>query len=281
MDAFLGSVTITEKEYKDIAELVYKRSGINLGDSKKDLVKARLLSRMRRYSFSSFGEYYAYVVHKAHYDELIEFINAISTNVTSFFREEPHFSFLKEVAFPDIIKRKNAARDRKFRIWSAACSSGEEVYSILIVLAEFLKDPLMWNVKVLGTDISTKALGRARAAVYEAEKLKKVPLDLTNKYFDQVLRDGVPCYRVKDSLKNQIILGRLNLMDDVFPFSSKPDIIFCRNVMIYFDKETQKALVKKFYNCMADGGYFFTGHSESLLGINVGFKNVAPAVYRK
>ncbi len=274
-------ILISDAEYKDIADLVYKWSGINLGVNKKALVKTRLLKRIRYYNFKSFEEYYAYLRDESHKEELVEFINAISTNVTSFFREEKHFKILAESVLPDIVQRKDKEESNKIRIWSCACATGEEVYSILITLAEYLKDLSAWDIKVLGTDISLKVLAYAKEGVYDIDKVKNMPPLLLSKYFDEGWQGNNRFYRVKDSLREKAVFARLNLMDKVFPFSSRPDVIFCRNVMIYFDNKTKRDLVKKIYDCLDKKGYLFTGHAENLLGMDAGFKNIAPAVYKK
>lgn len=275
------NIAIHDDEYKDIVDLVYRWSGINLGEHKKDLVKARLFKRIRHGNFRTFREYYGFVIDASHREELIELLNAISTNVTSFFREVKHFEILKERVLPELVERKNKDKTRKIRIWSAACATGEEVYSLLICVLEFLKDPTIWDIKILGTDISTRALVAAKAGIYGEEKIKAVDPALLRRYFDVLIDRGQTYYRIKDFLRGMVIFGRLNLMDDIFPFSSHPNIVFCRNVMIYFDKETQGRLIKKIHYCLEEEGYLFTGHSESLMGIDVVFKNIAPAVYKK
>jgi chemotaxis protein methyltransferase CheR len=272
---------ISDAEYKDIADLIYRWSGISLGANKRSLVKSRLLKRIRHHKFKSFKEYYEYLLDESHKEELVEFINAISTNVTSFFREEKHFKILSELVLPDIVQRKKREQSRKIRIWSCACATGEEVYSILITLAEYFKGLSAWDIKVLGTDISLKVLAYAKAGVYEVERVKNMPRLLLNKYFDEEWEENNRFYRVKYPLREMAVFGRLNLVGEVFPFSSKPDAVFCRNVMIYFDSKTKQSLIKRIYNCLAEGGYLFTGHSENLLGMDTGFKNIAPAVYKK
>ncbi|MCK5579752.1 MAG: protein-glutamate O-methyltransferase [Candidatus Omnitrophica bacterium] len=275
-------VDITEREYKRLVEFIYAQSGINLGDKKKELVKARLGKRLKVYGFRKFQEYYEFVSSPKGSDELVEMLDAISTNVTSFFREKQHFDFLNRVALPEIINRKKQQRDNRIRAWSAACSTGEEVYTVMIALMDFLGQEKKWNVKVLATDISTKVLSVAKQGVYDYQKVKTVPPILLQEYFKQRIEGKEKTYQVKNTIKEKIVFRRLNLMDPGFPFKGKFDFIFCRNVMIYFDKETQTKVVDKLIHHLDVGGYLFIGHSESLAGFAKDrLKTLAPATFQK
>ena len=276
------NVTLTEKEYKKIAEFVYNRCGIDLKDNKQQLVKARLMKRLRFLKLKSFSEYYDFVVADGSGEELVELINAMSTNVTHFFREDQHFNLLKSKVLADIISCKSTGSKKELRIWCSAAATGQEVYSILMTVGETLKsDFFNWDVKLLATDISTKALSHAYSGVYTKESMKSVPGLLREKYFDCVLNNRTKSYRVKKIYRDMITFRRLNLISPKFPFKHKFDIIFCRNVMIYFDKKTQEQLVQKFLLHMQAGGYLFIGHSESLIGTDVKVVRVAPAVFKK
>ncbi len=275
------NLSISENEYIEIRDLVYAKSGIWLGENKKGLVKARLAKRIRTFNFKSFKEYQQFILKEENSDELIEVINAISTNVTSFFREPEHFQLLEQVILPEIVERKSKAGQKKIRIWSAACSSGEEVYTILMILREYFRDDHSWDIRVLGTDISTKVLGIAKKGCYDQEKIKDLPVHLRKKYFNKFYDDGREIYSVSEEIKKMATFARFNLMDEKFAFQSKLDIIFCRNAMIYFDLESRKCLVKKIFDSIDKIGYFFIGHSESLIGLPSDFKIVSPAVYKK
>lgn len=276
------NLKISDKEYNLLVALIYDRSGINLGSNKKELVKARLNKRIKALNLNTFKEYYEYVVKPEGEDELVEMLNAISTNVTSFFRENSHFDFMTKKALPEIVERKTKSGEKRIRIWSSACSTGEEVYTILITVLEYIKDPRGWDIKVLGTDISTKALALARNGVYDKEKISNIPGLLVSKYFDIHEEKGEKYYKVKEEVQRMGMFTRLNLMDKVFPFRNKIDIIFCRNVMIYFDKQTQTEVVKKFEKYLDEGGYLFIGHSESLIGMDIKkLKCMQTAVYKK
>ncbi len=276
-----SDVKRSDREYELIANFIYETCGINLGDNKRELVKARLMKRIRYHKFRTFREYYDFVIHEQSGEEVAQMLDSISTNVTSFFREDQHFDYMLKKALPEIVERKRKAHNTKLRLWSAACSSGEEVYTMLITLAESMKTMVGWDIKVLGTDISTKVLMAAHEGLYDFERIKTVPLHLQDKYFDREMVDGQIMFRVKDQLRSMATFRRLNLMREAFPFQNKFDIIFCRNVMIYFDKPTQHKLLTKLHHCLDVGGYLFIGHSESLIGTNLKFTTVAPAAFKK
>lgn len=266
-------------DFEKISRLVYEQSGINLHAGKKELVKARLGKRLREGKFGSFRDYYSYVITEKGINELVAMIDSISTNLTSFFREESHFHRLREVA-PEMMKAAGNGRCvSNLRIWSAGCSTGEEPYSLAITLKEIIKN-INCNLKILATDISTRTLSAAVAGVYPKERVNNIPPLLLRKYFQIGQGRWNGYYRVKKELKDIIKFRRFNLME-IPSFNNPFDIIFCRNVMIYFDKETQKSLVDRFYGCLKEGGYFFAGHSESLTGLTHRFKYIEPSVYQK
>jgi chemotaxis protein methyltransferase CheR len=284
MDLFNENISdINDQDYSLFSQLIYKKSGIFLGDNKKELLKARLLKRMRLYRFTKFKDYYKFVVDDKTGKELVKMLDVISTNVTSFFREIQHFDFMGKSAFPDIFERKKRAR--RVRFWSAGCSSGEEVYSVLITLAEYMKSaklPLnLWDFEMLGSDISTRVLNFAKSACYEESKVKGVPPLLLSEYFKKKEISGEHFFEVNDFLKRMAFFHRVNLMSDSFPFQGPFDIILCRNVMIYFDVETQMKLMDKFCRYLDDDGYLIIGHSETLLGLRSNLKSVCPAVFKK
>ncbi len=277
------ALEISDQDYSLFAELIYKRSGIFLGDNKKELLKARLLKRMRVYGFSRFRDYYKYVTEDKSGAELVKMLDVISTNVTSFFREVQHFDFMTTRIFPDIFERNR--RRHRVRIWSAGCSSGEEVYSVLITLLEYMKNQKLslnaWDVKILGSDISTKVLAFAKQARYDESKIKSVPPLLLSSYFRRKSAPGEDAFEVSDLVKKLAFFYRVNLMSDSFPFQGPFDIILCRNVMIYFDVNTQMKLMDKFCKYLDEDGYLIIGHSETLLGLRANLKSVAPAVFKK
>jgi len=262
-------------DFEKIRGLVYNLCGINLHDGKKALVKSRLNKRLREGGFGSFSKYFKYVTTEEGADELITMIDALSTNLTSFFREEAHFRKLLEVA-PGMMKTHSR---RGFSVWCAGCSTGEEPYSIAITLKEVLNGQSA-DCKILATDISTKVLRTAVAGVYSNDRVRKIPQSLLRAYFQIGRGASEGQYRVKRDLKDMVEFMRFNLMDTI-SFDKVFDVIFCRNVMIYFDKETQRKLINRFYNCLGEGGWLFIGHSESLTGLNHSFKYIEPSIYRK
>ena len=268
-------------DFEKISRLVYEQCGINLHVGKKELVKARLGKRLREGRIGSFADYYRYVTTEEGIDELIAMIDSISTNLTSFFREENHFHKLREVVPAMIMAPGSGRHVPKLRIWSAGCSTGEEPYSLAINSREIANgNGENCDLKILATDISTRTLRTAVAGVYPKEKVKNIPPLLLRKYFQIGQKRSSGYYRVKKEIKDIIKFRRFNLMETV-PFNGLFDIIFCRNVMIYFDKETQNGLVNRFYDSLKKGGYFFAGHSESLTGLSHQFKYIEPSVYRK
>ncbi len=273
---------LSNKEFELFRSLIYDSCGINLTLSKKELVKARLTKRLTKTGIDSFSDYYKYVtkVDKSG-KELIHLIDNISTNKTDFFREKKHFDFLNETLLPDLISSKEKSNNRKLRIWCAASSSGEEPYTLAMTVFNHIKANTGWDVKILATDISTRILQKAIDGTYKMELLKDVQPGIVSAHFSKVSIDKTNCYRAKDHLKNIITFRRFNLMTEKFPFKHPFDFIFCRNVMIYFDPETQQTLVNKFYDCLPKNGYLFIGHSETLSKNETAFKYVQPAVYQR
>jgi chemotaxis protein methyltransferase CheR len=272
-------VELNDTDFEKISRLVYDQCGICLTEGKKELVKARLGKRLRSGDFRSFRDYYRHVVQDESGRELIGLLDSIATNFTSFFRERQHFDFIRSEFLPELIATKKA-KPRKLRFWSAGCSSGEEPHSIAITLLEALGETRDWDAMVLATDLSTKVLRMAEAGVYAKEKTESLPSPWLKKYF---LRGEGPWegqVRAKDAVKRLIRFQRLNLMDP-FHFSEPFDCIFCRNVMIYFDKKTQADLVNRFYQCLGKGGVLVIGHSESLTGISHLFSYVKPTIYKR
>ncbi len=276
----LNELVLTEKDFQKISRMVYEHCGINLHNGKKELVRARLAKRLRLGRFKSFPEYIEYVMADKTGMEFSILIDSLSTNLTSFFREEQHFRFMENRFLPELIERKEKQRSFKIRAWSAGCSSGEEPYTIAIVLNETLKNHGRWDVKILATDISISMLNIAKKGIYTEERVAPVPSLQKQKYLIPHNHKGQRCYEASQVLREMIIFSYLNLMED-WPIKAGLDFIFCRNVMIYFDKPTQAVLINRFWDMLDSGGVLFTGHSESLTGINHKFKYVQPTIYMK
>jgi chemotaxis protein methyltransferase CheR len=275
---------LNDRDFKRISDAVYEHCGINLHDGKKDLVRARLSKRVRATNSGTFTRYIDTVLADPDGAEFCELIDSISTNLTSFFRENQHFEFLAKQFLPPLLAAKKKAGKTVLRAWSAGCSTGEEPHTIGIVVLEALAaagGAGGWDVKLLASDISTRVLKKATLGIYEPDRVAQVPAGLRAKYFEpRKLGGGEQAYACVPAVRNLISFRHVNLMEP-WPFSGPFDFVFCRNVMIYFDKPTQEKLVNRYHDVLAPGGVLFTGHSESLTGIKHPFKFVQPTIYRK
>jgi chemotaxis protein methyltransferase CheR len=267
---------LSEANYEFIRRLVYEKSRIDLGPDKKALVASRLTKRLRALRMANYDSYCGLLKTKRGADEeLSNLIDVISTNHTHFFRESRHFDFLRDTAIPQWRAKNQSA----LRIWSAACSSGEEPYTLAIVLAEALGLEADW--RIMATDISTRMLATARAGVYSADRLSHVLPERRGRYFQKGVGSSEGQFRVKDELRRRVDFAQINLLQGNYPFHAKFDVILCRNVMIYFDRDTQETLVNKLAQHLHTGGYLMVGHSESLSAIRHGLAPLQPALYQK
>ncbi len=280
LKSIVSNIELSEENFRKISKTVYDHCGINLHDGKKQLVKARLAKLIRQNKFTSFEEYLDFIKNDESGFEFSKLIDSISTNLTSFFREPKHFNFISSVFLPDMLAKKKKTGRKRIRVWSAGCSSGEEPYSIGIALREAIPDFESWDVKILATDISTTVLDRARKGIYDEKRVQPVSASLKRRYFFSVKSDGIKKFQVMDNIKNMILFRYLNLMEP-WPIKGPLDFIFCRNVMIYFDKPTQGKLVNRFYELLDKDGILFTGHSESLTGIRHNFAYIQPTIYKR
>ncbi|MBW2000913.1 MAG: protein-glutamate O-methyltransferase [Deltaproteobacteria bacterium] len=276
----MRELVLKDSEFEKFSRYVYNKCGINLHDGKKELVKARLGKILRQRDFRSFSQYYDYVLNDKSGHELILLLDSISTNLTYFFRESQHFDFLRTKALPEIMNSKASLEDNNLRVWSAGCSSGEEAYSIAIAISEILHNREKWQIKILATDLSTKVLATANTGIYEKKKIDSVPHELRRRYFQKGDNRWKGYFRVKQEVRKKISFERLNFMEE-FYFNVPFDVIFCRNVMIYFDNPTKEALIGKFFQNLSNGGYLFAGHAESLTGLKHPFKYIQPSVYQR
>ncbi|GAA68692.1 protein-glutamate O-methyltransferase CheR [Pseudoalteromonas sp. BSi20429] len=263
----------TDRDFKEIASLVYSACGIVLGEHKREMVYSRLARRIRERKLTDFKAYLEYL--NSHKDQEFDaFINAITTNLTSFFREIHHFEFIKSELVPALLKaNKNSKR---VRIWSAGCSTGEEPYSLAMTLNNAF--PSNWDVKILATDLDSNVLAKAQKGIYTAANVNGLD-DVQLKRWFLKSKDGEN-YKVKDRLKESISFKRLNLLQD-WPMKGAFDLILCRNVVIYFDKETKDQLFKRYANILNEQGYLFLGHSESMGKEHTQFKNLGKTMYQK
>jgi chemotaxis protein methyltransferase CheR len=270
-----------DAEYQFIRDLVYQRSRINLGPDKKELVSARLGKRLRATNITSISDYCRFLQERAGEEELSHLIDAISTNHTFFFREKAHFDFLSSHVLPEMEARRSKERWPQCAVWSAASSSGEEPYSIAISLHQFFQSRPGWPWRVEATDISHKILQKARVGVYRSDAVDKIDAPLLRTHFQKGFGPQEGFFRVKPTLQERVTFRQVNLLDAGLPFEEPFQVIFCRNVMIYFDRQTQEELVNKLTRALVPGGYLMVGHSESLTGIKHALQMVKPATYRR
>jgi chemotaxis protein methyltransferase CheR len=264
--------TLSQREFNQVAELAYRTCGIDLKNGKQALVQARLGKKIRQGKFGAFKQYYEHVVADTTGEELIALLDALTTNFTSFLREAAHFDFLRKTILPGI--------QGQIRIWSAACSTGEEPYTIAFSLLEELGMPAASRIHILASDISSRALAAAERGAYETERFKDFPKDWFRKYLLRGSDRWEGWCRVKPPIRALVEFRRLNLIETFRP-AQLFHVIFCRNVMIYFNKETQAQLVNRFASCLEPGGFLLIGHSESLTGLKHPYDYVKPAVYRR
>lgn len=269
---------LTPAAYAFLADLVYQRSRIRLGADKQALVAGRLGRRLQAIGCGSYEEYCHLLKSADGEDEISAVIDLISTNHTHFFREAAHFDILGQRVLPALAERA-AAASRDLQIWCAASASGEESYSLAIVLAEFCRSRPGLGWRVYASDISRRMLAACRLGIYESDKVDLPAPDLLARHFQQGIGERSGFYRVKPELRRQVTTEYINLFQDSYPLPRGLDVIFCRNVMIYFDVESRRLLVERLFDQLAPGGYLFVGHSESLLGLGHRFKAVWPSVY--
>jgi chemotaxis protein methyltransferase CheR len=273
---FMRTPTSEAKAFEFIISLIYERTRIRLHDGKQHLIRSRLGKRMRLHGIESFEDYCHFLQNEAGEDEFTHVVDALTTNFTNFLREKDHFDFMVDKALPAVLPEGK----RHFKIWSAASATGEEPYSIAFYLAEKFPPALGWDWRILATDISTRALARARSGIYPLERAQGVPGGWLKRYCLRGTGEYDGHFRIKPVIQEWIEFKHLNLLGPL-TLSSPFELIFCRNVMIYFDRPTQEQLVNELAKWVVPGGYLLIGHSESLNGLRVPFKCDRPSVYRK
>jgi len=271
---------MTEQEFEVFKQFVYEHFGIHLSDEKRLMVSVRLQKAARRLKLASIREFLQHLHSNQTADVVRELTNHITTNHTFFWRESDHFEVFQQHVLPEIAQKLRAHRDFDLRVWSAGCSSGEEAYILVMLMMEVLgADYAQWKAGVLATDISEQALSTARRGTYSTERIAPLPPQLKHKYFQQSGQHGE--WEVIARVKNEVTFRNLNLMNERFPFKKPFHVVFCRNVMIYFDQPTREALVRRLYDALIPGGYLFIGHSETLGRSQTLFRYMQPAVYQK
>lgn len=277
-----SSIKILEdEEFRKIASFVESKVGIKMPKSKKLMMQTRLHSRLKSLGLHNFSDYIEYVFssEQTEKEEAVLLIDAITTNLTHFYREPNHFEYLLADVIPSLLNSGLS----NLNIWSAGCSSGEEPYTLAMEVEEYkmANSKSIFDYSILATDVSTKVLEKARNAVYSVESVKSIPVDIKNKYFEKNKESEKTEFRIKPEFSQKVQFQRLNFMEDDFSVEKEMNIIFCRNVLMYFDKSTQEEVLKKFMKYLAKDGYLFLGHSETIYNMDLPLKTVAPTVFQK
>ena len=259
---------LSDADFGRLSQFIYTTAGIKMPPAKRIMLQSRLQKRLRALNIDDFKTYADYVLSDGGGDEIIHMLDVVSTNKTDFFREPVHFEFMKEVVLPEFV-------------WSAGCSSGEEPYTIGIVISEFNQGCPGRDFLILGTDLSTRILQAATNAVYKEERVEGIPLELKKRYFLRSKDREHPTVRIVPELRRHMQFRRLNFMDANYPVSENFDVVFCRNVLIYFDRKTQEEVIRKLCGKLKIGGYFFLGHSESIMNMNLPLKPIKPTIFRR
>lgn len=275
-----GRVEMSDLEFRKLSKFIHDDYGIKLPESKKVMIQARLQKRLRATSLPSYSAYLEHVFSEgAKHGEMIHMIDEITTNKTDFFREPIHFEFLNHVVLPGIVE--NHRQGKVVNIWSAGCSTGEEPYTIAISISEFSRLVRPLDYRILGTDLSTEVLKTASQAIYNPQRQDGIPSLLRKRYFRDNPRFSRGELEIIPEFRSRVFFKRLNFMDNYYDVQGQFDVVFCRNVMIYFEKSVQEQVINKICRHIPTGGFLFLGHSESILGMNVPLKQVKPTIYTK
>jgi chemotaxis protein methyltransferase CheR len=270
---------LTDAEFEKLSRFIHSQYGIKMPPVKKIMLQSRLQKRLRVLKIASFKIYIEYVFSDEGRDEIIHMMDVVSTNKTDFFRESAHFDFIKKTVMPEFLADKN--QQKTIKVWSAGSSSGEEAYTIAMVLTDYKMVNPNFDFHIYGTDLSTRILKNAIEGIYSERSIVDLPMDIRRRYFLKSKDSTKQLVRIIPELRQKTKFERLNFMDDVYPVSEVFDIIFCRNVLIYFDRETQESVISKLCRNLRKDGYFFLGHSESITGINVPLKHIQPTVFKR
>ncbi|TVQ14700.1 MAG: methyltransferase domain-containing protein [Bacteroidetes bacterium] len=271
---------MSDEIFEKLSQFIYSQYGIKMPMAKKVMLQSRLQRRLREMKMDSYEQYCDFVFSKeGEAIELVHMIDVVTTNKTDFFREPAHFDFLRHTVLPEFVALNK--QKTTIKIWSAGCSSGEEVYTLAMVLSDFIENNRNLDYSILGTDISSRILQKAFDAVYTEERVSNIPLELKKKYFLRSRDRAKPTVRLIPEIRKKASYQRLNFMDDSYHVQEKFDVIFCRNVLIYFDRDTQQKVINRLCSHLKSGGYFFLGHSESITGMNVPLVQLKPTVFMK
>jgi chemotaxis protein methyltransferase CheR len=270
---------LTDAEFEKLSRFIHSQYGIKMPPVKKIMLQSRLQKRLRALGIISFKLYIDYVFSPEGQDEIIHMMDVVSTNKTDFFRESAHFDFMKKTVMPEFLADKS--QFRTIKIWSAGSSSGEEAYTIAMVLADYKMINPNFDYQIYGTDLSTRILKTAIEGIYSERRIEDLPIEIKKRYFLKSKERNKQLVRVIPELRKKTTFERLNFMADTYPVTEMFDIIFCRNVLIYFDRQTQESVISKLCRNLKHDGYFFLGHSESITGINVPLKHIQPTIFRR
>jgi chemotaxis protein methyltransferase CheR len=278
----IHAVVMSEAHFRQLSGFILASCGIQLPPGKKSMLEGRLRKRLRALSMGSFEEYcrYLFSSRKAE-SEVVHMIDVVTTNKTDFFREPDHFTYLSSKVLPEMANYHGLSARKRLWVWSAGCSTGEEPYTLAMVVSEFAEKSCGLHFSILATDISTRVLEKARSGIYGHESVAPVPLLLRQKYLLRSKDRDQGLVRMSPELRARVKFERLNLMDEAYAISEPVGIIFCRNVIIYFDRPTQEKLLKRLSRHLVSGGYLFVGHSESLHGMDLPLVQAATTIYRK
>lgn len=271
------ALTISDGEFKQLSDFIYDRFGIHLTEQKKSLVVGRLQKDLQTKGFRSFKQYYDHLLTAPTQDAFSNLINRISTNYSYFYREKAHFEFFIKTLLPELTARLQKRNSNDIRIWCAGCSTCEEPYTLVMLMLDYFgMEYNKWDAGILATDISDKVIQFAKKAVYPVGRVCQAPQQMQDRYFAKIGSDMA----VKERVKKEVVIRRFNLMNP-FPFKKTFQVIFCRNVMIYFDQKTRDNLIRKYHDFLEPGGYLFIGHSETIPREQGLFEYVQPALYRR
>lgn len=272
---------LSNTDFDKLSNFIYSTVGIKMPKEKKVMLESRLHKRLKVLNFNSYAEYCDFVFSPTgRKEEMTDMIDMITTNKTDFFRENNHFDFLKSTYLPSLLSDGSA---KQLKVWSAGCSSGEEAYTLAMLLTEFKQNHQIANIdfNILATDISMRMLKQAHEGVYSMDKIDDIPLNLLHKYLLKNKNDSNKTVRVINDLRSKLSFKRINFMDGSYDVESNFDLIFCRNVLIYFDRETQERVINKLCRHLKKGSLFFLGHSESIMNMDVPLQQIQPTIYQK
>jgi chemotaxis protein methyltransferase CheR len=273
---------LSEREFETFRGLIATSTGIALGPHKRALLQARLGSRLRALGLATFGDYRRVLIAQGPAgEEFISFVNAVTTTKTSFYREARHCAYLAEQWMPQILGKAAADGQRMIRIWSAACSTGEEPYTIALTLTDALNGATSWDVRILASDVNTDVLERAAAGIYDLEDVGPVPRAVLGRHFLRGNGASTGLVRVRPALRDLVTFRRINLVEEAWPIRTRFDVIFCRNVLIYFDRPTQQRVLGRLLGFLKDGGILILGHSEGVHGTVGGLRHIGGTIYQK